>query len=177
MLTYINGKVGINTIPVEGSELHLLGDATLEGDVHATGIVTSNDFRIGFNGVPFSSQFATLEYTRIKAFGKLRFQVFPNAGVTVNQIGLSALAVDLSNGTLYFNLNQMTHNGIIMATIVETAISQATYGGWLTTATGSYTYNGNIYNHRITCWIPPANQILNSSVSQKQLQNFDFCVF
>lgn len=177
-ITYIKGKLGVGTNNiVEGSDLHVVGNASIDGALHVSNIITSStDFRIGFNGVPFSSQFATLEYTRIKAFGKLRLQVFPSVVISVDQVGLSSYAIDASNGTLFFNLNPITNNGIILVQIVETNISQATYGGWTTTAIGSFTFNGVSYTHKITCWIPPANQVFTSSVAQKQLQNFDFSV-
>lgn len=177
-ITHINGRLGIGTNnPVEGSNLHVVGNGSIDGALHTSGIITSStDFRIGFNGVPFSSQFATLEYTRIKAFGKLRLQVFPSVVISVDQVGLSSYAVDASNGTLFFNLNPITNNGIILVQIVETNISQASYAGWTSTAIGNFIFNAVSYTHKITCWIPPANQVFTSSVAQKQLQNFDFSV-
>lgn len=182
-ITYIKGRVGIGlSNPVAGSALHVIGDTTISGSMNATGNINASTFTI--NGLVNVGDtlnnniqlINTLESTRIKAFGKLRLQVFPSVVVTVTQVGLASYAVDFGNGTLYFNLNPMTVNGIVLCQIVETPISEATYGGWITTATGSFSYGGNTYTHRITSWIPPANQVFTSTVAQKQIQNFDFSV-
>ena len=173
-VTCVVGRLGINeTNPI--NTLQVVGDSTFSGSVAVTNTVNANDYRIN-NGVPLSSQLSTLEYTRIKAFGKLRIQVFPSVVISVEQVGLASYAIDSANGTLYFTLNSMTVHNIVLCQIVETSISQATYGGWTTTATGSFSYGGNTFTHRITCWVPPANQVFTSTVAQKQIQNFDFSV-
>ena len=173
-VTCVVGRLGVNeTNPI--NTVHVVGDTTITGSLAVTNTVNANDYRIN-DGVPLSSQLATLEYTRIKAFGKLRIQIFPAVVISVEQIGLATYAVDSGNGTLYFTLNSMTVNNIVLCQIVETPISEASYGGWTTSSIGTFSYGGNTFTHRITCWIPPANQVFTSTVAQKQIQNFDFSV-